>query len=80
MAGQYDEDRRHDAIARALVGLVAPADHESVVDVACGTGAVALAVAAVRGRTAAVTVLPNMIMTVAGKPLAGGPAAGVDNV
>lgn len=29
---------------------------------------------------ATVTVLPNVIMTVAGKPLAGGPAAGVDNV
>jgi ubiquinone/menaquinone biosynthesis C-methylase UbiE len=49
MAAQYDEDGRHDAIARALVGLIAPADHESVVDVACGTGAVALAVAALRG-------------------------------
>jgi ubiquinone/menaquinone biosynthesis C-methylase UbiE len=53
VAGQYDEDGRHDAIARALVGLVAPADHESVVDVACGTGAVALAVAALRGHTGA---------------------------
>jgi ubiquinone/menaquinone biosynthesis C-methylase UbiE len=49
VAARYDEDGRHDAIARALVGLVAPADHESVVDVACGTGAVALAVAARRG-------------------------------
>lgn len=49
VAGQYDEDGRHDAIARALVGLAAPADHESVVDVACGTGAIALAVAALHG-------------------------------
>jgi ubiquinone/menaquinone biosynthesis C-methylase UbiE len=48
VAARYDEDGRHDAIARALVGLVAPADHESVVDVACGTGAVALAVAELR--------------------------------
>ncbi|QMU73167.1 class I SAM-dependent methyltransferase [Streptacidiphilus sp. P02-A3a] len=47
LAGDYD-DAYHDRIARALVAFVAPAPAESVADVACGTGAVALAVAAVR--------------------------------
>jgi ubiquinone/menaquinone biosynthesis C-methylase UbiE len=44
LSGRYD-DAYHDEIARALIGFVAPLPGESVVDVASGTGAVALAVA-----------------------------------
>lgn len=48
LAGSYD-DAYHDEIARALVALAAPTPAESVADVACGTGAAAIAVAAARG-------------------------------
>jgi ubiquinone/menaquinone biosynthesis C-methylase UbiE len=44
LSESYD-DAHHDAIARALVAFLSPAATESVVDVACGTGAVAIAVA-----------------------------------
>jgi ubiquinone/menaquinone biosynthesis C-methylase UbiE len=44
LAAGYD-DARHDGIARALVAFAAPTATESVADVACGTGAVAIAVA-----------------------------------
>lgn len=44
LSGRYD-DAYHDEIARALIGFGAVLPAQSVVDVACGTGAVALAVA-----------------------------------
>ncbi|MER7760329.1 methyltransferase domain-containing protein [Streptomyces sp. NPDC097619] len=44
LAGDYD-DAHHDAIATELTDWLAPAAEEVVADVACGTGAVALAVA-----------------------------------
>ena len=44
LAGSYD-DAYHDEVARALVAFAAPTATESVADVACGTGAVAIAVA-----------------------------------
>ncbi|GIH17252.1 class I SAM-dependent methyltransferase [Rugosimonospora africana] len=47
LADQYD-DAYHDEVAQALVEFVAPTGGESVADVACGTGAVALAVARTR--------------------------------
>ncbi|GAA5198990.1 class I SAM-dependent methyltransferase [Rugosimonospora acidiphila] len=47
LAGSYD-DAYHDEVARRLVALIAPSPDESVADVACGTGAVALSVAASR--------------------------------
>ncbi|HEY2672534.1 MAG TPA: methyltransferase domain-containing protein [Rugosimonospora sp.] len=50
VAGGYD-DAYHDHVARALVELVAPAGDESVADVACGTGAVALTIARQRPPT-----------------------------
>jgi ubiquinone/menaquinone biosynthesis C-methylase UbiE len=43
VAAHYDEDGRHEEIARRLVEAVGPI-HGSVVDVACGTGAVSRAV------------------------------------
>ncbi|MFI8106500.1 class I SAM-dependent methyltransferase [Streptomyces sp. NPDC086023] len=48
LAGAYD-DAHHDGIGRALVGWLAPGGDEAVADVACGTGAVALAVVAAGG-------------------------------
>ncbi|GAA1179228.1 class I SAM-dependent methyltransferase [Kitasatospora gansuensis] len=47
LSGDYD-DAHHDEIARSLTAWAAPTPAESVADVACGTGAVALAVAAGR--------------------------------
>ncbi|WP_214410111.1 class I SAM-dependent methyltransferase [Sphaerisporangium fuscum] len=44
LAGGYDDDH-HDEIAHALLELVAPGEDGEIADVACGTGAVALAVA-----------------------------------
>ncbi|MGC0416100.1 class I SAM-dependent methyltransferase [Embleya sp. AB8] len=48
LADEYD-DAYHDEVARALVGWSAPTGTEAVADVACGTGAVALAVVAAGG-------------------------------
>ena len=57
LAADYD-DAHHDEIARALVAFAAPTVTESVADVACGTGAVAIAVAETRrGRPAGPPVL-----------------------
>ncbi len=47
LAGSYD-DAYHDEVARALVAFAAPTGAASVADVACGTGAVAIAVAQAR--------------------------------
>src|SRR5262245_38685113 len=43
LAESYDHDH-HDEIARALLALVAPAEFDKIADVACGSGAVALAI------------------------------------
>ncbi|MFI6601373.1 class I SAM-dependent methyltransferase [Nonomuraea sp. NPDC050536] len=44
LADDYDDDH-HDKLARALVELAEPAAGDRIADVACGNGAVALAVA-----------------------------------
>ncbi|WP_433180610.1 class I SAM-dependent methyltransferase [Actinoallomurus sp. CA-150999] len=50
LADGYDNDH-HDEVARALLALLGPVDEDRVADVACGSGAVALAVARARSRT-----------------------------
>lgn len=52
LADSYDNDH-HDVIARALLALVRPAEEDKIADVACGSGAVALAIA--QARPSAVT-------------------------
>lgn len=64
LADDYDDDH-HDKLARALVELAEPAAGDRIADVACGNGAVALAVAErLPGLTVpivAVDVSPGMI-------------------
>ncbi|MFB9839611.1 class I SAM-dependent methyltransferase [Actinoallomurus acaciae] len=52
LAEGYDDDH-HDEVARALLALVgAPAEKDRIADVACGSGAAALAMARTRSRAA----------------------------
>jgi ubiquinone/menaquinone biosynthesis C-methylase UbiE len=47
LADGYDDDH-HDEVARALLALLGPTEEYRIADVACGSGAVALAVALTR--------------------------------
>ncbi|WP_345436923.1 class I SAM-dependent methyltransferase [Actinoallomurus vinaceus] len=49
LAGDYD-DEHHDEVARALLAFSGPVVEDRIADVACGSGAVALAVARTRSR------------------------------
>jgi ubiquinone/menaquinone biosynthesis C-methylase UbiE len=69
LADSYDNDH-HDVIARALIALVMPAGEDKVADVACGSGAVALAVA--QTRPPAVT--PVLAVDLSAKMIAAGRA------
>jgi ubiquinone/menaquinone biosynthesis C-methylase UbiE len=81
LSGGYD-DAYHDEVARALVELVAPTDGDWVADVACGTGAVALAVARNRpaGATPVLAVDISAGMVAAGRERAArlGPSGAID--
>jgi ubiquinone/menaquinone biosynthesis C-methylase UbiE len=69
LADSYDDDH-HDVIARALIALVMPAREDRIADVACGSGAVALAVA--QTRPPAVT--PILAVDLSAKMIAAGRA------
>ncbi|MBN6058457.1 methyltransferase domain-containing protein, partial [Nonomuraea sp. RK-328] len=69
LADSYDNDH-HDVIARALLALVMPADEDKIADVACGSGAVALAVAQTRPHAAT----PILAVDLSAKMIAAGRA------
>jgi ubiquinone/menaquinone biosynthesis C-methylase UbiE len=52
LADGYDDDH-HDEVAQALLALLGPVREDRIADVACGSGAVALAAARARSRTGA---------------------------
>jgi ubiquinone/menaquinone biosynthesis C-methylase UbiE len=69
LAESYDDDH-HDEIARALLALVGtPADEDEIADVACGSGAAALAIARTRssGATPVLAVDLSAGMVAAGR-------------
>ncbi|MFG3056637.1 class I SAM-dependent methyltransferase [Kitasatospora sp. NPDC048239] len=71
LSGDYD-DAHHDAIAAELTDWLAPEEGERVADVACGTGAVALAVA--RRRKAAGRGVPVLAVDLSAGMVAAGRA------
>lgn len=79
LAGGYDNDH-HDEIARLLLDLVRPAAGDRIADVACGNGAVALALAraGVTVPVVAVDISPGMIAVGRERAEAAGLAAAID--
>jgi ubiquinone/menaquinone biosynthesis C-methylase UbiE len=77
LAADYD-DTYHDEVARALVGLAAPATGARIADVACGTGAVALAVAGDAGSVLAVDISAAMVAAGRARAARLGLAAAID--
>ncbi|MFI8824366.1 class I SAM-dependent methyltransferase [Streptomyces sp. NPDC053431] len=72
LSGTYD-DAHHDAVAAELTAWLAPSAGEAVADAACGTGAVALAVAA-RWRDSGATALPVLAVDLSAGMVAAGRA------
>ncbi|MFG3441094.1 class I SAM-dependent methyltransferase [Nonomuraea sp. NPDC047897] len=79
LAGGYDNDH-HDEVARLLLDLVRPAPGDRAADVACGNGAVALALArtGVSTPVLAVDISPGMVAVGRDRAERSGLAAAID--